>query len=165
MPECAIPPLQGPPNLEYLTDLKTYLNSCSAYVHSNLRCGTLGHLPLTAPPRIICSTIRHHLCCVHKSWVHSSTLNTPPGSRRHLSPHTRTRLKYPRLENIHWHRQGLQAETPESSAGSVLPHTQEKIHSIRRSNMPHSDNSHPQQIRETHQPRHRQNWQANEEPN
>ena len=48
MPECAIPPLQGPPNLEYLTELNTYLNSCSASVHSNLRCGTLGHRPLTS---------------------------------------------------------------------------------------------------------------------
>ena len=52
MPECAIPPLQGPPNLEYLTELNTYLNSCSASVHSNLGCGTLGHLPLTAPPGV-----------------------------------------------------------------------------------------------------------------
>ena len=52
MPECAIPPLQGPPNLEYLTELNTYLNSCSASVHSNLGCGTLGHLPLTSPPAV-----------------------------------------------------------------------------------------------------------------
>ena len=28
MHECTIFPLQGPPNLEYLTELKTYLNSC-----------------------------------------------------------------------------------------------------------------------------------------
>ena len=52
MPECAIPPLQGPPNLEYLNELNTYLNSCSASVHSNLGCGTLGHLPLTSPPAV-----------------------------------------------------------------------------------------------------------------
>ena len=52
MPECAIPPLQGPPNLEYLTELNNYLNSCSASVHSNLGCGTLGHLPLTAPSTV-----------------------------------------------------------------------------------------------------------------
>ena len=52
MPEFAIPPLQGPPNLEYLAELNTYLNSCSASVHSNLRCGTLEHLPLTAPPAL-----------------------------------------------------------------------------------------------------------------
>ena len=52
MPDCAIPPLKGPPNLEYLTKLNTYLNSCSASVHSNLGCGTLGHLPLTAPPTV-----------------------------------------------------------------------------------------------------------------
>ena len=52
MPKCAIPPLQGPPNLEYLTELNTYLNSCSASVHSNLGCGTLGHLPLTSPPTV-----------------------------------------------------------------------------------------------------------------
>ena len=52
IPECAIPPLQGPPNLEYLTELNTYLNSCSASVHSNLQCVTLGHLPLTAPPAV-----------------------------------------------------------------------------------------------------------------
>ena len=50
MPECTIAPLQGPPNLEYLTELNTYLNSCSASVHSNLGCGTLGHLALTHPP-------------------------------------------------------------------------------------------------------------------
>ena len=52
MPECTISPLQGPPNLEYLTELNTYLNLCSASVHSNLGCGTLGHLPLTAPPAV-----------------------------------------------------------------------------------------------------------------
>ena len=52
MPECAIPPLQGPPKLEYLTELNTYLNSCSASVHSNLGWGTLGHLPLAAPPAV-----------------------------------------------------------------------------------------------------------------
>ena len=52
MPECTISPLQGPPNLEYLTELNTYLNSCSASVHSNLGCGTLGHLSLTAPPAV-----------------------------------------------------------------------------------------------------------------
>ena len=39
-------------NIEYLTELNTYLNSCSASVHSNLGCGTLGHLPLTAPPAV-----------------------------------------------------------------------------------------------------------------
>ena len=50
MSECAIPHLQGPPNLEYITKLNTYLNSCSSSVHSNLGCRTLGHLPLTAPP-------------------------------------------------------------------------------------------------------------------
>ena len=52
MPEFTIPPLQGPPNLEYLTELNTYLNSCLASIHSNLGCGTLGHLPLTAPPAV-----------------------------------------------------------------------------------------------------------------
>ena len=52
MPKCDITPLQGPPNLEYLTELNTYLNSCSASVHSNLRCGTLRHLNLTAPPAV-----------------------------------------------------------------------------------------------------------------
>ena len=52
MPECTISPLQGPPNLEYLTELNTYLNLRSASVHSNLGCGTLGHLPLTAPPAV-----------------------------------------------------------------------------------------------------------------
>ena len=50
MPECTIPPLQGPPNQEYFTKLNPYLNSCSASVHSNFGCGTLRHLPLTAPP-------------------------------------------------------------------------------------------------------------------
>ena len=49
MPECTITPLQGPPNPEYLAELNTYLNSCSASVHSNLGCGTLVHLPFTAP--------------------------------------------------------------------------------------------------------------------
>ena len=112
--------------------------------------------PTHSTPRSIRSTISHHLCCAHKSWVRSSTFNTPPpGSRRHLSPHTRTRRKSSCLENIHRHRQGLYAETPESSAGSVLLHTQEKMHGIRRSNMPHSAYSPPQQIRDTHKPRHR----------
>ena len=52
MPECTIAPLQGAPNLEYLTELNTYLNSCSASVHSNIGCGTLVHLALTAPPAV-----------------------------------------------------------------------------------------------------------------
>ena len=52
IPECVTPPLQGPPNLEYLTELNTYLNSCSASIHSNLGCGTFVHLPLTAPPAV-----------------------------------------------------------------------------------------------------------------
>ena len=52
MPECTISSLQGPPNLECLTELNTYLNLCSILVHSNLRCGTLGHLSLTAPPTV-----------------------------------------------------------------------------------------------------------------
>ena len=52
MPECDTPHLQGPRNLEYLTELNTYLSSCSASVYSNLGCGTLGHLPLTAPPAV-----------------------------------------------------------------------------------------------------------------
>ena len=52
MPECKISPLQGPPNIEYLIELNTYLNSCSASVHSNLGCGTLGHLLLTALPAV-----------------------------------------------------------------------------------------------------------------
>ena len=52
MTECTIPSLQGPPNLEYLTEMNTYLNSCSASVQSNLGCGTLKHLPLTAPPAV-----------------------------------------------------------------------------------------------------------------
>ena len=52
MSECGITPQQVPPNLEYLTKLNTYLNSCSASVHSNLGCVTLGHLPLTAPPTV-----------------------------------------------------------------------------------------------------------------
>ena len=52
IPESAITPLQGPPNLEYLTELNSYHNSCSASVHSNLGYGTLGHLPLTAPPAV-----------------------------------------------------------------------------------------------------------------
>ena len=46
------PLLQGPPNLKYLTELNTYLNSCSASVNSNLGWGTLVHLPLTALPAI-----------------------------------------------------------------------------------------------------------------
>ena len=52
MPECKMSPLQGPPNLEYLTELNTYLNLCSALVHSNLGCGTLRHIPLTATPAV-----------------------------------------------------------------------------------------------------------------
>ena len=38
--------------MEYLAKLNIYLNSCSASVHSNLGCGTLRHLPLTAPPAV-----------------------------------------------------------------------------------------------------------------
>ena len=52
MPECTIAPLQGAPNLEYFTELNTYLNSCSTSVHSNIRYGTLGHLALTTPTTV-----------------------------------------------------------------------------------------------------------------
>ena len=52
IPKCTISPIQVPTNLEYLTELNTYLNSFSASVHSNLGCGTLGHLSLTAPPAV-----------------------------------------------------------------------------------------------------------------
>ena len=49
MPKCTIAPLQGPPDMEYLTELNTYLNLCSASVHSNFGCGTLVHLALASP--------------------------------------------------------------------------------------------------------------------
>ena len=52
IPDSAILPLQGPSNLDYLTKLNTYLNTCSASVHSDLGCRTLVHLPLTAPPTV-----------------------------------------------------------------------------------------------------------------
>ena len=47
--ECTVAPLDSIPTYEYLTELNTYLNSCSASVHSNGGCGTLGYLVLTAP--------------------------------------------------------------------------------------------------------------------
>ena len=52
MPKCMIAPLQGAPNLEYLTKLNTYVNLCYSSVQSNLGCDTLGHLALTAPPAV-----------------------------------------------------------------------------------------------------------------
>ena len=165
MPECAIPPPSRTSKsgvshrADHLPQLMLSLRSLQPRVRN-----TRTPSPHSTH-RSIRSTILHHLCCAHKYWVHSSTCNTRPGNRRHLSPHARTRQKYRRLENIHWHQQGLQAETSEYSAGSVLPHTQEKINSIRRSNMPHSANLPPQRMQETHKPRHRQNRQANEEPN
>ena len=55
-------------------------------------------------PRCLGPTIRHKICCAHKSWVHSSTWNRKSsGSCCRLSPHTWTRRKSPRLENIHRH--------------------------------------------------------------
>ena len=80
MPECTIPPLQGPPNLEYLTELNTYLNSCSASVHSNLGCGTLGRLPRIAPPAVyaLLSATTFVVPTNHGSVVQLSTL--PPAA-------------------------------------------------------------------------------------
>ena len=48
--ECPITPLEGIPTYDFLTELSAYLNAYSASVHSNLRCGRLGYLVLTATP-------------------------------------------------------------------------------------------------------------------
>ena len=50
--ECLLAPLEGLPTYEYLTDLGVYLNSCSSGIHSELGCGTLGYLVLTAQPAV-----------------------------------------------------------------------------------------------------------------
>lgn len=50
--ECTVAPLDTIPTYQYLTELNTYLNSCSASVHSNGGCGTLGYLVLTAPAAV-----------------------------------------------------------------------------------------------------------------
>ena len=88
IPECAIPPLQGPPNLEYLNELNTYLKLCSASVHSNHSCGTLGHLPLTAPPAVyaLLSTTTFVVPTNHGSIVQPST---PPPAAAVISALTR----------------------------------------------------------------------------
>ena len=50
--ECSIAPLESIPTYDYLTELNAYLNACSSSVHSNLGCGTLGYLALTASPTV-----------------------------------------------------------------------------------------------------------------
>ena len=50
--ECTVAPLDSIPTYDYLTELNTYLNSCSASVHSNGGCGTLGYLVLIAPAAV-----------------------------------------------------------------------------------------------------------------
>ena len=116
-------------------------------------------------PRSIRFIISHYFCCAQESWVHGSNLHTRPGISSHSSPHARTHIKSPRLDNINRHWQGLQAKTPRPSSRSVLSHTQEKIHGVCRSNMSYYAHSPPQQIRKTHKPRHWWHQQADEEPN
>lgn len=50
--ECPLAPLESIPTYDYLTELNAYLNACSSSVHSNLGCGTLGYLALTASPTV-----------------------------------------------------------------------------------------------------------------
>ena len=50
--ECPIAPLEDIPTYDYLTELNAYLNACSASVHSDLGCGTLGYLVLTTNPAV-----------------------------------------------------------------------------------------------------------------
>ena len=88
MPECAIYPLQGPPNLEYLAELNTYLNSFSASVHSNLGCGTLGHLPLTAPPAVY-ALLSTTTCVIPTNTGSTVQLATPAPAAAVISALTR----------------------------------------------------------------------------
>ena len=57
--ECPLAPLQGIPTYSYLSELNSYMNACTSDVHSNLGCGTLGYLVLSAPPAtfaLLCAT-------------------------------------------------------------------------------------------------------------
>ena len=49
-PDCLLAPLEGLPNYAYLTDFNSYLNACTSDIFTNLVCGTLSYLVLTAPP-------------------------------------------------------------------------------------------------------------------
>ena len=48
--ECPLPPLEGIPTHDYLTNVNSYLNLCAASVHSKLGNGQLGYLVLMAQP-------------------------------------------------------------------------------------------------------------------
>ena len=49
------------------------------------------------------STISHHLCCAHKSWVHSSTFNTPPLAAAVISALTREHTENLRVWKTYTH--------------------------------------------------------------
>ena len=93
MPECVIPPLQGPPNMEYLTELNTYLNSCSASVHSNIRCGTLGHLPLTSPLAVYALLSATTLLCPQILGPQLNIQHPPPPAAAVISALTREHVE------------------------------------------------------------------------
>ena len=105
MPECTIAPLQGPPNLEYLTELNTYLNLCSASVQSNLGCGTLGHLSLKSPPAVyallsattfvVPQIPDPQLQFQHQHWRRQSSQPSPENTQKISAPgrHIQTRTR------------------------------------------------------------------------
>ena len=66
-------PIIGAPNYKTIAKVHLKLNSNAAYVQSNLGCGTLGLLQLTAPPRRVSNALGHVL---HRS-----------GQTRHLAHH------------------------------------------------------------------------------
>jgi hypothetical protein len=55
-PHPVIPPIEGLPTYESITDVTRLLNTNSASVHSELGDGQLGHLPLTILPAV-CVTL------------------------------------------------------------------------------------------------------------
>ena len=78
--ECPLAPLEGEPTYEYLTDLGVYLNACSSGIHSDLGCGTLGYLVLTAQPAVFAVHCATAFVKPIKPGIHPTIPNPAPAA-------------------------------------------------------------------------------------
>ena len=68
--ECLLPPLEGVPAYEYMTNLNAYMNSFSSAVDFTLGCGTLGYLVLTAQPAVFSTNYGTAFCVPTNPGIH-----------------------------------------------------------------------------------------------
>ena len=87
--ECPLAPLEGLPTYEYLTNLGVYLNFCSSGIHSELGCGTLGYLVLTAQPAVFAVHCATTFVKPSKPGLHL-TIPTPAPTSAVISTHARS---------------------------------------------------------------------------